>query len=94
MYDIGFPYIGQIQSGNVLMFENGDYVLGGYENTLLGYRSSCYQALKEAMVLDQIDVIMFGKEIKGYLFHILILNTLLRQKWKIEVCKLQFSIEI
>ena len=60
LYDLGFSHIGQIHSGNVFIFQD-NYVLGGYENSLLGYRTSRYQALNEAGLLDKPDVIMFGK---------------------------------
>ena len=36
--------------------------MGGYENTLLGYRSRLYRGLYESgMNMDMIDVVMFGK---------------------------------
>ena len=34
--------------------------LGGYENTLLGYRSSVYRVIEENNCLESIDVVMFG----------------------------------
>ncbi len=61
LYDVGFPIIGQIHAGNVFLIKNDSYALGGYENTLLGYRTSCFQALKEENYLDQMDAIMFGE---------------------------------
>ena len=35
--------------------------LGGYENTLLGYRTLNYKKISEGGHLNKIDVIMFGK---------------------------------
>ena len=35
--------------------------LGGYENTLLGYRTLYYKKIFEGGHLNKIDVIMFGK---------------------------------
>jgi len=57
----GMPYVGQIHGGNVFMLDRNRFVLGGYENTLLGYRSSCFQEIKAAQLLDKIDVVMFGE---------------------------------
>lgn len=34
--------------------------LGGYENTLLGYRSRLYRSIESASELERIDMIMFG----------------------------------
>ena len=65
LYSVGFPYVGQIHSGNVFMFDKDRFVLGGYENTLLGYRTSCFQDLKATQLLDKIDVIMFGEFLQG-----------------------------
>ena len=59
LYDLGITCIGQIHSGNVFLIEDR-YVLGGYENSLLGYRTQCYQELSKKGLLDKIDVIMFG----------------------------------
>ncbi len=52
--------MGQIQSGNVFVVD-GRCVLGGYENTLLGFRTSSFASLQENGLLDKMDVIMFGK---------------------------------
>ena len=60
LYDLGFPAIGQIHRGNVF-FKDGRYVLGGYENVLLGYRTNLYSQIAKAGLLNAIDVIMFGK---------------------------------
>lgn len=63
LYGIGFEYIGQIQSGNVFVID-GRCVLGGYENTLLGFWTSSYAALQEEGLLDKMDIIMFGEWIR------------------------------
>ena len=60
LYGLGFRQIGQIHSGNVFIV--GDrYLLGGFENALLGYRTSCYSRLQREELLDKMDAIMFGK---------------------------------
>ncbi len=41
--------------------DDDNYALGGYENTLLGYRTSLYQRIMNEGLLDYIEVIMFGK---------------------------------
>ena len=52
--------LGQIQSGNI--FVNGDQCkLGGYDNTLLGYRSTQYAKISQSGYLDYIDIVMFGE---------------------------------
>ena len=65
LYDVGFPLLGHIHTGNVFMEvdEEGKEVcrLGGYENTLLGYRTPFYKKILEGGHLNKIDVIMFGK---------------------------------
>ena len=60
LYEAGFPVIGQIHSGNIFYSEE-KYMLGGYENTVLGYRTSQYADIKKEGMLDSIDVIMLGK---------------------------------
>ncbi len=40
---------------------DGRYILGGFENAMLGYRTSCFESLQIAGLLDKIDPIMFGK---------------------------------
>ena len=60
LYDYGFPNIGHIQPGNI--FVDGDICqVGGYENTLLGYKARLYRKIAQENCLDYIDVIMFGK---------------------------------
>ena len=60
LYEVGFPAIGQVHAGNVFV-EEGRYVLGGFENTLLGYRTSQYAEIKNEGLLEGIDIIMLGR---------------------------------
>jgi len=66
LYELGFHYIGQIQSGNVFVFED-HYALGGFENALLGYKTSCYSQLQGEDRLEKMDAIMFGMCVHIYL---------------------------
>ncbi len=64
LYKQGFPPLGHIHTGNIFPTEEGDFVLGGYENTLLGYRTRLYRKIvEENYQLEKIDVIMFGEGI-------------------------------
>ncbi len=63
LYKLGFPPIGHIHTGNIFPTKEQDFVLGGYENTLLGYRSRLYRKIVEENSLENIDVIMFGEGI-------------------------------
>ena len=65
LYAQGFPIIGQIHCGNVFLRE-GRYVLGGYENFLLGYRASIYSDISGAGLMESMDVVMFGKSKQNY----------------------------
>ena len=60
LYKIGFPVIGQIHTGNVFKIEE-NYVLGGYENTLLGYKTSLDEMIAKEELQAMIDVLMFGE---------------------------------
>ena len=51
--------LGHVQSGNIFVSQDGVCRLGGYENTLLGYRSRFYRMCKDH--LEHMDVIMFGE---------------------------------
>ena len=62
LYEAGFPIIGQIHTGNVFKV-SGNYVVGGYENTLLGYRGSSYKDIAGKGLLARMDMIMFGKSL-------------------------------
>ena len=56
--DLGLPLMDHVQSGNI--FVVGDVCfLGGYENTLLGYKTRIYRLCKDH--LSYLDVILFGK---------------------------------
>ena len=62
-----FPSVGHVQSGNV--FTEGDMCrVGGYESTLLGYKTRLHKLFKDN--LDHIDVLMFGKRFKISFLHI------------------------
>ena len=66
LYEKGFPPLGNIHSGNV--FVVGEVCrLGGYENTLLGYKSRLHKLYKDHALKDEehIDVLMFGEEEEG-----------------------------
>lgn len=56
--DLGLPPIDHVQSGNVFVV-NDVCLLGGYENTLLGYKTRIYRLCKDH--LSYLDVILFGK---------------------------------
>ena len=58
LYDKGFPVLGHIQSGNVFIVD-GVCRVGGYENTLLGYKTRLFKTCKEKV--EQLDIIMFGE---------------------------------
>jgi len=78
LYEAGFPVIGQVHSGNTFC-SKGRYMLGGYENTVLGYRTSLYAEIKKEGLLDCIDVIMLGKA--GLAFCELHFHPLLQVTW-------------
>ena len=62
LYEKGFPPLGHVTSGNV--FVVGEVCrLGGYENTLLGYKTRLYKLFKDHP--EHIDVLMFGEEEEG-----------------------------
>ena len=64
LYEQGFPPLGHIHTGNIFMTEHG-CALGGYDNTLLGYRSSIHRLFgknPDMHLLEAIDVIMFGRD--------------------------------
>ena len=59
LYSHGFPPLGHVQTGNI--FVDGDVCkLGGYENTLLGYKTRSYKQCRNHV--DSIDLILFGKD--------------------------------
>ena len=58
LYDHGFPAVGHIQTGNIFKTPDG-YKLGGYENTLLGYKSRCHHLCQQYG--KDMDIILLGK---------------------------------
>ena len=62
LYRHGFPYhqLGHVHSGNVFV-ANDICRLGGYENTLVGYRTRLFRLCRHHE--DRIDIVMFGKAI-------------------------------
>ena len=60
LYHKGFPTnaLGHVQSGNVFVV-NDVCQLGGYENTLLGYKTRIYRLCKDH--LEHLDTVLFGK---------------------------------
>ena len=52
--------MGHIQTGNIYVDANVCQ-LGGFENTLLGYRSRLHTRIAEGGHLESIDVVMFGR---------------------------------
>ena len=66
LYDKGFPTLGHVQSGNVFVINDGYNregicQLGGYENTLLGYKTRLYRLCRDH--LTHFDVILFGESL-------------------------------
>ena len=59
LYNQGFPSLRHVHSGNIFMSDSGCTV-GGYDNTLLGYRPAIYRQLDET-TLPHVDAIMFGE---------------------------------
>ena len=58
--EVRFSPLCHVHTGNI--FVDGDICrLGGYDNTLLGYRTSLYRTIAEKNLLQNIDVIMFGE---------------------------------
>jgi hypothetical protein len=58
LYQLGFPQLGQIQSGNIFI-EGENLQLGGFENTLLGYSAAGSEKFQQ--YYGDLDRIMFGK---------------------------------
>ena len=46
-------------------------MLGGYENTVLGYRTSQYADMKKEGMLDSIDVIMLGNVANSFSYFVI-----------------------
>lgn len=60
LYRLGFPLhqLGHVQSGNVFVGADNACRLGGYENTLLGYRTRLFRLCRHHE--ERIDIVMFG----------------------------------
>ena len=58
LYSQGFPTLGHVQTGNIFVV-NDVCQLGGYENTLLGYKTRLFRLCKDD--LQHFDIILFGK---------------------------------
>ena len=61
LYKLGFPPLGHIHTGNIMVYSDDHCKLGGYENTLLGYRTRLYRLCSTEGYLENIDIVMFGK---------------------------------
>ena len=59
LYSQGFPkcVLGHVQTGNIFVV-NDVCQLGGYENTLLGYKTRLFRLCKDD--LQHFDIILFG----------------------------------
>ena len=61
LYKQGFPRLSHIHPGNIFMSDSrAGCTVGGYDNTLLGYRPAIYRQLDET-TLPHVDAIMFGE---------------------------------
>ena len=58
LYSKNFPSLGHIQSGNIFVVDD-TCLLGGYENTLLGYKTRLFMRCKDH--LEHLDTILFGE---------------------------------
>ena len=58
LYRKGLPILGHIQTGNIFVVDDVCR-LGGYENTLLGYRTRLYRLCKDHPH-EHFDIILFG----------------------------------
>lgn len=61
LYKQGFPLLGHVHTGNIFIVSEDCCKLGGYENTLLGYRTRIYRECVKGGYLNSIDIIMFGE---------------------------------
>ena len=64
LYNRGFQTLGHAHSGNIFVAIENDMEVcqvGGYEMTLLGYRTTLYRSIKEKKLLKYIDIITFGR---------------------------------
>lgn len=63
-HDVKFKPLLHIHTGNVYVVgEEGkeECRVGGYENTLLGYRTRLFKSILQSQLLPYGDVIMFGE---------------------------------
>ena len=58
LYSQGFPTLGHVQTGNIFVV-NDVCQLGGYENTLLGYKTRLFRLCKDD--LQHFDIVLFGR---------------------------------
>lgn len=65
LYEIGFHALGHVHTGNIFVdIDSEDQEVcqvGGYEQTLLGYKTRLYRDILNKKLLKYIDIIMFGK---------------------------------
>ena len=61
LYSKHFPMLGHVQSGNIFVVDGNICQLGGYENTLLGYKTKLFMRCKDH--LDRLNTILFGEMI-------------------------------
>ena len=57
----GFPCLGHVHTGNIYVVSPDHCKLGGYDNTLLGYRTRLYRMCEQHGYAKAIDVVMFGE---------------------------------
>ena len=69
LYSKNFPTLGHVQSGNIFVVDD-TCLLGGYENTLLGYKTRLFMRCKDH--LDRLDIILFGELCR--LAHLIIMH--------------------
>jgi len=63
LYSLNLPIVGNIHCGNVFS-KNDDFLLGGYENLFLGYKTGSFKGISEQGLLSHMDLIMFGEPIQ------------------------------
>ncbi len=59
LYDVGFPSLANIHLGNIFISDDV-CKLGGYENTLLSYKTRLYRSCAENNCVCDIDTVLFG----------------------------------
>ena len=53
--------VGHIHTGNIYLDNAGNCLVGGYENSLLQYKTRLYKKILESRCLPDIDIILFGE---------------------------------